>query len=82
MFDLSKYGFKEETPDNQWLSGDLIIYAGLGQDKNDYFTIQLMTLCNMNDVGDTEKIIFRGTYDEMENYLKQYFRNKQLDKLI
>ncbi len=67
---------------DEWYKDDLIIYRGLGQDSNDDFVIELYTLCGINDVGLSDKIIFRGEYNEMVNFIKTEYRDDQLIKLL
>lgn len=79
---FEKYGFQETIPENEWCKDDLIIYAGLGQDENNNFTIELYTLCKRDDVGDSEKIIFRGELNEIETHFRKHNRPKTIDELL
>jgi hypothetical protein len=80
---FEKYGFKvNDFFDGEWYKGDLLIYEGLGFGEEQKISVALYTLCKKEDVGDVSKIIFRGEYDEMENYLKKINREKKLNGLI
>lgn len=76
---FEKYGFDEETKDNQWIKEDLVIYHGLGQDQNGHLHIELYTLCKSIDIGLSDKIIFRGELNELEKYFR---RTKAIDELL
>ena len=82
MIDLKKYGFEEITPNNQWSKDGDVIYAGLGEDENGGFSVQLLTLCNEGDIGISSEIIFRGTYYEMDIYLKTIHRKEKLNEIL
>ena len=81
MLLFKKYGFELKETD-EWYKDDLIIYRGIAQDSNNNFVVELYTLCGFNDVELSEKIIFRGEYDEMVNFIKGGYRDDQLIKLL
>jgi len=82
MFDFEKYGFKKKEKNRIWNKDDYIIYNGLGENEDGWFTIELFTLCKNEDVGDSDKIIFRGTPEEMDIYLKGKYRDETLNILL